>query len=409
MVFSRSLQYLFLEDFGYLTGMTLWLAALAVGLWALIRYRRFAHGVPSRLRRANLLLSFWMGGAALTAVELYFALLYDTTDSFNRTKVSRKWYRIHADRERRPLEIRPGEGIYYRDDHDFPKQPPEGRYRICFLGDSFTFGHGIANIQDRFSNRIQAALDRQAPGRFEVTNLSDAGTDLYWVEGLLKELFENGFRIDTAVYVLCLNDIETFHPRHRTYYENFDERVGQPHFFLFRHSYFFNLMFYRWRYLIVPELRDYYSFVHDYYEGEPWQLMKQKLLEVNELCRRHEADFRVVVFPFLHNLGPEYPFRHAHQLIDGFCRQSGIPVLDLEPVLTPHVREGLMVSRFDAHPNERAQALVADAILRDLLADLISRAKSPDGLKPTNPRPLGHGTNPPDRTAIPGSPRRRSN
>jgi len=112
-------------------------------------------------------------------------------------------------------------------------------------------------------------------------------------------------------------------------------------------------------------------------EGEPWQLMKQKLLDVKDLCRRHESDFRVVVFPFLHNLGPEYPFRHAHRLIDDFCRRADIPVLDLEPVLAAHVRDGLMVSRFDAHPNERAQALVAEAILRDLLADLISQATVP--------------------------------
>ncbi|HID22170.1 MAG TPA: hypothetical protein EYP14_07185, partial [Planctomycetaceae bacterium] len=190
MILVRSLHYFFLEDFGYLIGMTVWLAMLLAGLWSLVLYRQSTHDVPQRLRRANWLLSVWMGLATLTAVELYFALFYDTTDSFNRTKVSRKWYRLYADRQRRPLEIRPGAGIYYRDDHDFPKHPRGGRNRICFLGDSFTFGHGIRRIQDRFSNLVQAELDRRAPGRFEVTNLSDAGTDLFWVEGLLKELFQ---------------------------------------------------------------------------------------------------------------------------------------------------------------------------------------------------------------------------
>ena len=56
----------------------------------------------------------------------------------------------------------------------------------------------------------------------------------------------------------------------RTYYEGFGERIGAPEFFLFRDTYFLNLMDYRVRSFSVPELRDYYSFVREYYDGEPW-------------------------------------------------------------------------------------------------------------------------------------------
>lgn len=51
-----------------------------------------------------------------------------------------------------------------------------------------------------------------------------------------------------------------------------------------------------------------------------------------------------------------------------------IPVLDLEPILAPHVSEGLTVSRFDAHPNERAYELAAEAI-RGRLLDNFTRTK----------------------------------
>jgi hypothetical protein len=46
-----------------------------------------------------------------------------------------------------------------------------------------------------------------------------------------------------------------------------------------------------------------------------------------------------------------------------------VPVLDLRPVLESHAGEGLTVNRFDAHPNERAHALAAAAIERELLDD----------------------------------------
>jgi hypothetical protein len=101
--------------------------------------------------------------------------------------------------------------------------------------------------------------------------------------------------------------------------------------------------------------------------------MRYKLEELRDFCEAHHIDLRIGIFPFLHNLGPEYPFEAGHEKIAEFCRHESISCLDLKPVLLPHVGEGLMVNRFDAHPNERAHALVAEALERDLLADLFAR------------------------------------
>jgi hypothetical protein len=57
----------------------------------------------------------------------------------------------------------------------------------------------------------------------------------------------------------------------------------------------------------------------------------------------------------------------VHAKVVAFCKSEQVPVLDLDPVLTPHVDEGLTVNRFDAHPNERAHALAAEAIRNELL------------------------------------------
>lgn len=357
---------LYLSD-GYLLGMALWLIAGGVGFWMLLRLRGQWHRQPTRLKWINAGLSAWMALAPLTMVELYFALVYDASDSFNMTNVSRKWFKLHVEPQQHALKLSEREGVVYRDDREYPMNIASDQRHLVFFGDSFTFAQGVPDVQDRFSNRVRAVLEPASNGKVLVSNLADAGTDLHWNERLMKLLFTHGHRVDTAVYVLCLNDIETFHERHQTYYQDLSKH--SPTFFLFRDTYFFNWLYFRVRQATLPDVRGYFSFVQEYYSGEPWDRMSHKIDQVQELCQAHGTDFRVVVFPFLHNLGPEYPFREAHRKVVKHCQSRQIPVLDLEPELAPFASQGLTANRFDAHPNELAHRLAATAMLKNLLSD----------------------------------------
>jgi hypothetical protein len=360
-------------SFDYLLGMALWLLALPVACWLLLRSRRAARRRGRSLRPYNLGLSVWMLLVGLTAVELYFAVVYDQSDSFNMTNVSQKWFRRWV--RQKPLKFAGREGIPYRDDVDFPTHLEPGQRHVVFIGDSFTFGHGIRHVPDRFSNRVRERLQQQAPGQILVTNIADAGKDLHWVSEVTDRLIENHLPVTTLVYVLCLNDIETFDPRHRDQAPT--NKVRRPPNALLNDTYFFNLLYFRSQQATVPGVRDYYSHVEESYRGIAWKRMFGKLMALSQECRDAGMDFRVVVFPFLHNLGPEYPFREAHGLIVEACRREHIPCLDLLPVLEPHARERLTVNIFDAHPNERAHNLAAEAISAQLLGDLVDGASSP--------------------------------
>lgn len=355
----------------YLLMMALWLAGMSVMLVLLVRWRQRRRLGGKPLARVHLLLAGWMLLAACTALELGVALFVDQTDSFHMTNLSRKWEKRHVEPFQKPLRFRSGEGILYRDSQEFPRFVPADQHHLCFLGDSFTFGHGVADVEDRFSNIVRQKLAEEQPGEWIVSNLADAGKDLQWNEALLERLFaessgENLYRIDTAVYVLCLNDIEWFNPGRRGFYENLSQ--AEPQFFLFRRTFVFNFLYFRLKQFTLPAVRDYFGSVRQDYDGPPWEAMKQKLLSVNRMCREQGTKFRLVIFPFLHNAGPEYRFRPVHEQIVAFCREAEIPVLDLDPVLTPHADDGLTVNPFDAHPNERAHRLAAEAISKWLPA-----------------------------------------
>lgn len=343
----------------YLICLAVWIAAMIWMLRRLLFARRKASCRPARIRWINAGLSLWIFLAGLTVVESYFALFYDQSDSFNMTNVSRRWFARHVQKN----------SAGFRDDQPLTKTAPPGIHRVWFAGDSFTYGHGVKNPADRFSDRVADALERRHPGKFAVSNVADAGINIAQVENLMRVCLNGGYRFNTLVYVICLNDIEPYVDERGERYTHLFE-PGPPLFF--RDTYFFNLLWFRLKQAMEPQVRNYYGDLAEAYrQGEPLRRFLRKLDDLHEVCSRHEVDLRVAVFPFLHNLGPAYPFAAAHQKLVDHCHNHQIPALDLAPVLEPHLAEVLVVNRFDAHPNERAHQLAAEAMERDLLPDLM--------------------------------------
>ena len=72
--------------------------------------------------------------------------------------------------------------------------------------------------------------------------------------------------------------------------------------------------------------------------------------------------FMVVTFPFLQNLGPNYPYADVHEKLNAFWTDQGIPHLDLLETYKPFKPSQLVVGKYDAHPNEFAHKKAAEAI-----------------------------------------------
>jgi hypothetical protein len=344
----------------YLLSLAIWIAA---GCWVfkwLLLSRRRARNQPGRLRWINLGLSCWLFLAGLTAVEVYFSLIYDQSDSFNMTNVSKRWFYRHVQKNE----------AGFRDKNPLLRRAPDGVYRVWFAGDSFTYGHGVKNVDDRFSDRIAAALERAHPKKFAVSNIAETGMNIAQVDNMVRiSVEEKGYKFNTLVYVMCLNDIEPYVDERGERYVDLGT-PGPP--VILRDTYFFNLLWFRLRLAMKPQVRNYYGdMAQAYQEGEPLRRFLRKFDDLHRLCENNSIDLRVAIFPFLHNLGPDYPFAPAHELLVLHCRENEIPVVDLFPVLEPHIQEGLVVNRFDAHPNERAHQLAAEAIEKELLSDLL--------------------------------------
>lgn len=357
----------------YYLGMACWLALGWFSLVWLLKKRRAAKQlvaaggseattVPAQKRRsmwlANLGLSVWLFMAGCTLLELYFAFVFNQSDSFNLSNVSKAWHMRYVQRN--------VEG--FRDDQSLAEKYKQPGQKVWFIGDSFTFGHGVARVADRFSDLIGRDLAAKHPGQLVVANLAETGINTADVRKLTESIIRAKLKPDLLVYVICPNDIDE--PLLESGSAEHQQPILQPPYPLFSHTYFLNLLWFRVKQATHPKVRDYYSELATAYKGRPALRMLAEIDRLKSSCKAAGIQLRIAVFPFLHNLGPKYPFGPAHALLLEHCREVHIPVMDLYPALEPHAGEGLVVGRFDAHPNERAHALAAEALEKNLLRDL---------------------------------------
>ena len=278
--------------------------------------------------------------------EIYYRFYYDSTDSFGICKTTTTWFERHFHRNRSG----------FRDSINYLPTVKPGKRRFSFLGDSFTAGHGIANVEDRFANQVRAIKPDT-----EVHVLAKCGWDTGLQIELLEFLPESGYQTDVVVLVYCLNDISDITPEWQKVLDRVYE-LPQPGFFA-SHSYLFNTISARLRMTQQTDVSDYYGFVKSAYEGPVWDTHRERLVGLRDSIVNGGGQLCVVTFPFLHALSDDYAYEDVHRRLADFWMEIGVPHLDLKDVYTDKTPGELVISSRDAHPNEHAHTIAARAIV----------------------------------------------
>ncbi len=335
----------------------------------LLLFARRVKGRPGPVPWGSLILGnaltlLFLLSVVFAAGEGYFRFFYDTTDSLDFTRVCQRWmtryFRVNT--------------WHCRDDLEYNFRIQLGKRRVTFLGDSFTTGHGIKHIEDRFANRI-----RRAHPDWEIHVLALNGLDTGGEIDGLTELLGKGYQIQDVVLVYCLNDVADMQPEYPQMIAKVAAEVARAGW-LRHHSYFIDFLYCRYRAWRDPHMREYYPFVRDGYRGPLWEQQKQRLKSLRDLVRSHGGHFSVVTFPFLQALGPHYPWEFVHDELDQLWRDLNVPHLDLLSTFTNYPPSRLTVNRFDAHPNEFANQLAAEKIDK-FLSDVVLPV-SPEPVQP---------------------------
>ena len=239
-----------------------------------------------------------------------------------------------------------------------PKAP--GRYRIAIVGDSLTWGQGL-DERERFS----AVLGQSLGSRYEVLNFGIPGNNLPEHLQVLDQAL--AVSPDYVLLQLYINDFEM--PGM--------ERPA-PHALLpwpsldgsmLRSSALYDMVNDAWSQLqertglVEPYVRYMDRSLRDPNAPDSRRAFEM-LRQFVERARAARVESGTVLFPNPGLFGNHYPFGYLHDRVREVCAEERITCLDLRaPFSTFRSPQDMWVSRFDPHPNARANKRAALEIL----------------------------------------------
>lgn len=302
-------------------------------------------------------------GALLAALflcgEIYYRFIYDDTDSNALSLTTLKW----SDRHWRVNNWGARDNVDYA-----PKR--DGRRRITFVGDSFTAGYGVKNIEDCFPQIIR----REHP-EWDVQVFARPGWDTQGHIDVLRMAAERGYELDVVVLMYNLNDVDDIMPGW-----SMDLSAAMTNSFrggwLCQNSYLVNTLYHKSALRRHPAMAGYFDRLESAYGGETWDEQQGRLEALKCWVDVSRARLCVITFPLFNKSGDVARFNWIPNRLAGFWYSIGVPHQTLWfPFRFPG--KDLVVSHHDYHPNELAHAHVAIALEAFLATQIESQSTEP--------------------------------
>jgi lysophospholipase L1-like esterase len=280
-------------------------------------------------------------------------------------------------------------------DEEFTLKPLPGVLRILCLGDSLTFGNGVA-VSETYPKRLEAILNASS-GRlgYQVIN---AGVPAYdtWQE--VAYLRQHGLALDPALVIVGFyaNDIvprptKTMipSPNGGRPQETSDASVRsdaanqvvyllkRSRVLLFARERFRMLLNRVWMPLAVIHERSLLHGTRNEVVEAGFREVSRAFEELGGLGRVHGFGLLVVIFPMAEQVRAQYPNADYPARVEQIATENNIPVIDLLPdFLRASARGEPLFIEWDGHPTAWAHEIAARRIHEYLTAGEFSRGSA---------------------------------
>ena len=239
--------------------------------------------------------------------------------------------------------------------------------RIAVLGDSFTFGSGIKNVNDTYPKKLEKTLNSKSEKTgYEVLNFGKPGIDTeYEIKILKNDAIQ--YRPDIIIVGYVLNDFRDMGTAKTKKSSNI--YLFWLDVYLHRYSYLYGFISKGFNIALEATglRKSYYQTIIDEFNSENNKKFNRMYFEeLKEISKNNNATLIIAVFPFIYKLH-DYPFTESHNFVSRSGNEYGIIILDLLPYFENKDENELIVSRYDPHPNQLGHQIIADAIYEKLI------------------------------------------
>jgi len=288
--------------------------------------------------------------------EAYFRYVYDESDGLGFLQINKRWYQRHVVYNN-----------FFKRDRDFKAEKPDGTIRIGMLGDSITFGQGIANPEDRFSNILQKKLQESGINA-ETYNLGVPGLDSHEEIKVYDELSHLNF--DVIVWQYYLNDIQPADKGEPAKIISQGTYTNDLARWLNENSAFFDFLYWRFssKYSTTFAQLDTH-YLSMYADESILKSHEEELSKFIKEIKEQNKQVVVIIFPFIELIGPNYPASEIHSKLQSYFKSQDVKTIDLLDDLRNSNWQDLVASKFDTHPNEKVHNLAAKRLYEEIYSE----------------------------------------
>jgi len=331
------------------------LVALAVGISRL----------PRKLVNVGVFVVAGLGACwVVEGVARGAAIIHPEVQGFPTAR-SRLWHRHHVRLNR----------MGFRDDDHAPAPAP-GVRRLLVIGDSYAAGVGIEETADRAAERLAGGLEAATGTRWE--SIVAARSNTHTLQHL--EFLAEALPLDPAAIILlyCFNDIENLRPPQGAWSRLTRHPAGlgellDPARMVFVNSYAAQEA--------VARLRQMPRVLAARRSEDPYAdsaLVTRHLADLARFVERaKESGAVVLIIPFDVAVAGSALARGRYAGFMARLQAADLPAHSVADLFAGRQFESLTVNRLDGHPNERANALLAEALVPLVRSSVESGAPAP--------------------------------
>jgi hypothetical protein len=248
------------------------------------------------------------------------------------------------------------------------EEPKKGKNTVFFVGDSFTAGWGVKNIEDRFGETMSRELKKKDISINEI-NLGRYGADTRLEYHIFKKFIDKSqIKPDHLVLQFFVNDMDKFFPKNKTCVQEVTQLPIWKKTII-EGSYLANYISSIYPSSSAKPLSkecEYTEILKKVFENDSlWHKEENQLDHFKNYCIEHNIKMTLVFFPFMEDLTLAKKIG-VEKRIKSYCKKNKIKLFNVSDYIKNLSRNERQVSVMDSHASAKVHEITGKNLAKQI-------------------------------------------